>query len=171
MVDAELRWDSGMKFERKKGVAGWGLICVTSTRFRSVYICAFLEDCYLIVCYLPSFGRDRVSYFYICEYTTTTIDQLKMLFSTLEMVSDNNFEHKRVNGRIPSAVLNDDDDDDDDGQQPIKTQFNDRFVMFFGILLVFQHALFCSVSNTFKFALISIEPKSTQTVCCLGLVL
>lgn len=85
------------------------------------------------------------------------------------MVSDNNFEQKRVNGRIPSAVSN--NDDDDDGQQPIKTQFNNRFVMFFGILLVFQHALFCCVSNTFKFALISIEPKSTQTVSCLGLVL
>lgn len=78
-----------------------------------------------------------------------------------------------MNGRIPSAVLNNDadGDDDDGGKQPIKIQFNDRFVMFFGILLVFQHALFGCVSNTFKFALISIEPKSTQTVFCLGLVL
>lgn len=61
-------------------------------------------------------------------------------------------------------------DNDGDNQQLIKTQFNDRFVRFaFSSLLVLQLVLYGCVSNTFKFALISLEPKSTQTVSCLGL--
>lgn len=54
-------------------------------------------------------------------------------------------------------------DSDGDDEQIIKTQFNDSFVGFvIGNLLVLQHVLYGCVTITFKFALISIEPKSTQ---------